>query len=100
VILGTITNIALSITAASVALTHQVISPSFVNSLKAKPFFLSTGRTPNFIAPSLAGKLIKMQRISVSLRSKMLFFTVITTMTIPFTIILIDEVGVFTIKTG
>jgi hypothetical protein len=36
----------------------------------------------------------------VLLRSKKLFSTVTMTMTIPFTITLIDEVGDFTIKTG
>jgi hypothetical protein len=84
----------------SVVSTHQAISPSSVSSLKAKLFFLSTGRTQNFIAPSLTGKLIKMRRTSALLRSKTLFFTVTMTVTILFTTILIDEVGDFTIKTG
>jgi hypothetical protein len=79
---------------------HQATSPSSVNSLKAKLFFLLTGRTQNSISLLLVGKLTKMLRTSASLRSKMLFFTRTTTVTIPFTIILIDEVGDFTIKMG
>jgi hypothetical protein len=65
-----------------------------------KQFFLLIGRIPNFTAPFLIGKLIVMWLIFASLRSKMLFFTGTMTVTIPFTIILIDEVGDFTIKMG
>jgi hypothetical protein len=79
---------------------HQAISLSSVNSSRAKPFFLSTRRIQNSIAPLLVGKLTEMLRTSASLRSKMLFFIVTMTVTIPFTIILIDEVGDFLIKTG
>jgi hypothetical protein len=79
---------------------HQAISPSSVNSLRAKPSFLSTGKTWNSIAPLLVGKLTEMPRTSASLKSKTLFFTVTMTVTILFTMILIDEVSDFTIKTG
>jgi hypothetical protein len=65
-----------------------------------KLFFLSAGKIRNSIAPLPVGKLTEMLWISASLRSKMLFFIVTTTVTIPFTIILIDEVGDFSIKTG
>jgi hypothetical protein len=65
-----------------------------------KLFFLSTGKTQNFIAPSLVGRPIKMLQISALLRSKTLFFTVTMTMTILFMTILIDEVGDFMIKMG
>jgi hypothetical protein len=80
--------------------THQAISLSSVNSSRAKLFFLSTGKIWNFIAPLLVGKLTEMLQISASLRSKTLFFIVTMTVIIPFTIILIDEVGDFSIKTG
>jgi hypothetical protein len=79
---------------------HQVISPSSVNSLKAKLSFLSTGRIQNFIAPSLVGRLTEMLQIFASLRSKTPSFTVTMTVIILFTTILIDEVSDFTIKMG
>jgi hypothetical protein len=79
---------------------HQAISLSSVNSLRAKLSFLSTGKTRNSIAPLLVGKLTEMPRTSASLKSKTLFFTETMTVTILFMIILIDEVGDFTIKMG
>jgi hypothetical protein len=97
---GIVTSTALSTTAVFVVSTHQAISPSSVNSLKAKLSFLSTGRIQNSIAPSLVGRLTEMLRTSALLRSKTLSFIVTMTVTILFTIILIDEVGDFTIKTG
>jgi hypothetical protein len=97
---GIVTSTALNTTAESAVLTHQVISPSSVNSLKAKLSFLSTGRIQNSIAPLLVGRLTEMPRTSVLLRSKTPSFIVTMIVTIPFTTILIDEVGDFTIKTG
>jgi hypothetical protein len=79
---------------------HQATSPSSVNSLKAKLFFLSTGRIWNSTAPLLVGRLTETPQTFVSLRSKTLFSTETMTVTIPFMIILIDEVSDFTIKTG
>jgi hypothetical protein len=79
---------------------HQATSPSSVNSLREKLSFLSTGKTLNSIVPLLVGKLTEMPRTSASLKSKRLFFIATMTVTILFTIILIDEVGDFTIKTG
>jgi hypothetical protein len=83
-----------------VVFTHQAIFRSSVNSLKAKLFFLSIGRTWNSIAPSLVGRPTKMLQTSALLRSKTLFFTVTMTTTILFMTILIDEVGDFMIKMG
>jgi hypothetical protein len=79
---------------------HQATSLSSVNSLRAKPSFLSTGKTQNSIVPLLVGKLTKMPRTSALLKNRTLFFTAIMTVTILFMTILIDEVGDFMIKTG
>jgi hypothetical protein len=98
--LGITTRIAQSITVVSVVPMHQAISPSSVYSLRAKLSFLLIGKTRNSIGPLLVGKLTETLRTSVSPKSKTLFFTMTTTVTILFMIILIDEVGDFTIKTG
>jgi hypothetical protein len=79
---------------------HQATSLFSVNSLRVKPSFLSTGRTQNSIVPLLIGKLTEMPQTFASLKSKTLFFIVTMTVTILFTIMLIDEVGDFMIKTG